>query len=207
MADDLDDLLDEVETKFCVKQKSETSALNLDRRKGKNEFVHVHVDQKQNQRKHQRVRSKLEEDVDDILGLDVDLEISEDGQEKACENKSSNIQSNTPSTIPAKKCFPIYVGGTLCDQGLGSSVNKRICDKLRCTSCDFKVAIFSDYEWNPKTDYLFLRNNAPDFQKLKSNLKRKKGICAYSCQCSWQSFQELTELKDPKLKWVCGKHS
>ncbi|XP_050399232.1 cilia- and flagella-associated protein 418 [Patella vulgata] len=206
MADDLDDLLDEVETKFCVKKKSETSALNLDRRKGKNEFVHV--DQKQNQRKHQRVRSKLEEDVDDILGLDVDLEISEDGQEKPCENKSStsSIQSNTPFTIPAKKCFPIYFGGTLCDQGLGSSVNKRICDKLRCTSCDFKVAIFSDYEWNPKTDYLFLRNNAPDFQKLKSNLKRKKGSCAYSCQCSWQNVHELTELKDPKLKWVCGKH-
>ncbi|ESO94994.1 hypothetical protein LOTGIDRAFT_117480, partial [Lottia gigantea] len=105
-------------------------------------------------------------------------------------------------------CFPVYVGGSVNEKGFGSSVNQRICDSLRCTSCDFKVTIFPDYEWHSKTDYLFLRNNAPDFRKLKSNLKKVNGkVNAYNCQCSWRSFNDLTELKDSKLKWVCGKHS
>jgi hypothetical protein len=46
---------------------------------------------------------------------------------------------------------------------------------LRCTSCDFKVASFDDFDWDSSTDYLFLRNNAPDFERLKSNLSRRKG--------------------------------
>lgn len=51
----------------------------------------------------------------------------------------------------------------------------RSCDTLRCTSCDFKVASFDDFDWESSTDYLFLRNNAPDFDRLKSKLTRKKG--------------------------------
>jgi len=46
---------------------------------------------------------------------------------------------------------------------------------MRCTSCDFKVASFDDFEWDRSTDYLFLRNNAPDFERLKSKLNRKRG--------------------------------
>lgn len=46
---------------------------------------------------------------------------------------------------------------------------------MRCTSCDFKVVSFDDFEWDRSTDYLFLRNNAPEFERLKSNLNRKKG--------------------------------
>lgn len=51
----------------------------------------------------------------------------------------------------------------------------RSCDKLRCTSCDFKVCSFDNYEWHPDTDYLFLRNNAPDYHRLKTNLVPKRG--------------------------------
>ena len=51
----------------------------------------------------------------------------------------------------------------------------RVCDKLRCTSCDFNVVILNDYEWHEDCDYLFFRNNIPDFDKLKSKLSRKRG--------------------------------
>ena len=50
-----------------------------------------------------------------------------------------------------------------------------MCDKLRCTSCDFSVVILNDYEWQKDCDYLFFRNNIPDFDKLKSKLTRRRG--------------------------------
>lgn len=33
----------------------------------------------------------------------------------------------------------------------------RSCDQLRCTSCDFRVLMFDDCEWDSSCDYLFLR--------------------------------------------------
>ncbi len=47
---------------------------------------------------------------------------------------------------------------------------------MRCTACDFKVAVFAEHRWKDDTDYLFLRNNFPDFGKLKPNLISSKGI-------------------------------
>lgn len=49
------------------------------------------------------------------------------------------------------------------------------CNNLRCTSCDFKVSIFKDFAWDPTTNYLFLRNNMPDFEKVRPKLKIKRG--------------------------------
>ncbi|KAJ8303136.1 hypothetical protein KUTeg_019532 [Tegillarca granosa] len=102
MADDIDDLLDEVETKFCTKDKKKKASVS--------------------------------------------------------------------------RCFPIYVGNTSLALGRSNSMNKKGCDKLRCTACDFKVITFDNFEWDPETDYLFLRNNVPDFHRLKSNLLPKKGL-------------------------------
>ena len=51
----------------------------------------------------------------------------------------------------------------------------RTCDRLRYTDCDFNVLSFDDVHWAANTDYLFLRNNMPDYQRLKSKLKTKKG--------------------------------
>ena len=51
----------------------------------------------------------------------------------------------------------------------------RACDKLRCTACDFPVVWFSDSVWHSRSEYLFFRNNYPEFDRLKKNLVRKKG--------------------------------
>ena len=52
------------------------------------------------------------------------------------------------------------------------------CNQLRCTACDFRVCSFDNMVWSKDTSYLFLRNNTPDFEKLKSKLSRKKGCRA-----------------------------
>ena len=51
----------------------------------------------------------------------------------------------------------------------------RACDQLRCTDCDFSVLSFDNVHWATNTDYLFLRNNMPDLERLRSKLKPKKG--------------------------------
>mgnify|MGYP002804267457 CR=1 FL=1 len=66
----------------------------------------------------------------------------------------------------------------------------RTCDQLRCTSCDFQVVSFDNYKWHSSCDYLFFRNNIPDFSKLKVNLIQKQGksIPSLSLQPSSQRY-------------------
>lgn len=51
----------------------------------------------------------------------------------------------------------------------------RACDTMRCTDCDFGISIFNNLSWSRGTDYLFLRNNMPDYSRLKSQLVSTKG--------------------------------
>ncbi|XP_064865268.1 cilia- and flagella-associated protein 418-like [Oncorhynchus nerka] len=84
---------------------------------------------------------------------------------------------------------------------------RKSCDQLKCISCDFRVAMFDDHEWDPSCDYLFFRSNMRDCQKLRAKLRRRKGARVYACQCSWHSARDLTDLRGQhQLKWVCGKH-
>ncbi|XP_053490227.1 cilia- and flagella-associated protein 418 isoform X2 [Ictalurus furcatus] len=107
-----------------------------------------------------------------------------------------------------KKCCPVYLGGSSTACGVGTSVTQKACDQIRCTSCDFRVIMFDDQEWDSSCDYLFFRNNMPDSNKLRVKLKRRQGARAYACQCSWHSAFMLSELRHvPKLKWVCGQHT
>lgn len=49
------------------------------------------------------------------------------------------------------------------------------CDRLRCTECNFEVLCFGHQIWEPNTDYIFLRNNAPDPSKLSARLRPSPG--------------------------------
>ncbi|XP_048752920.2 cilia- and flagella-associated protein 418-like isoform X2 [Ostrea edulis] len=156
MAEDIDDLLEEVESKFLTKDNKKTKSKSNRKEKRDNDY-----------------------DIDDILD-DIQVEPI------------------------AKGSVPSAPNGTATD--LRPASGRKSCDKLRCTSCDFKVCSFDNYEWHPDTDYLFLRNNAPDYHRLKTNLVPKRGSRSYCCQCCLRSVQEMTKLADPRLKWVCGKH-
>ncbi|KAK3552008.1 hypothetical protein QTP70_031606 [Hemibagrus guttatus] len=118
------------------------------------------------------------------------------------------VLSKSCSQTALKKCCPVYLGGSSIASGVGTSVTQRACDQLRCTSCDFRVVMFDDQEWDSSCGYLFFRNNMPDCNKLRVKLTRKQGARAYACQCSWHSAITLSELRHiPKLKWVCGQHT
>ncbi|XP_026857336.2 protein C8orf37 homolog isoform X1 [Electrophorus electricus] len=196
MADSLDDLLDEVETKFC---RSISSFSNLQANQGgqqKNDNP-MHRTSNQKQSEGSDIDAVLQEILDDdwrTISSDIPIATN------ACAKDSSPQRT-------FKKCCPVFVGGSSITSGIGTSMSKRVCDQLRCTSCDFRVAMFDDHEWDSSCDYLFFRNNMPDSTKLQAKLKRRQGVRAYACQCSWHSAFSLSELRHiQQLKWVCGQH-
>ncbi|XP_066434454.1 cilia- and flagella-associated protein 418 isoform X2 [Eleutherodactylus coqui] len=189
MADDgLDQLLDEVESKYC--QPGTGS-----RAEGKRSKHPV------------KIASADDENVDDLIDDILDVRLHEES--KTQNGKSTSQQScKTSGQHPSKKCCPVYLGGSLIPFGIGTSVSERACNKLRCTSCDFNIVTFDDYKWDASCDYLFFRNSMPEHSKLQTKMVRKKGSRVYACQCSWRSVQQLTDLSaEQPLCWVCGKHS
>lgn len=55
--------------------------------------------------------------------------------------------------------------------------------RIRCTDCDFRVIVFQDRQWKSSADYMFLRNNFPDENKLQKELVSSRGSKAHCCQC------------------------
>ncbi|XP_014768741.1 cilia- and flagella-associated protein 418 [Octopus bimaculoides] len=136
--------------------------------------------------------------LDDLLAETDDIkDYKADKQQKAV---------NPHSLDEVVKCFPVYLAGSHFPCGLSNISKKLSCDKLRCTSCDMKVLSFEDFAWLSSLDYLFLRNNFPNFKELRSKLKPQNGSRAYCCQCSWQTINTLSLLKQLETKWVCGQH-
>nr|XP_023671239.1 protein C8orf37 homolog [Paramormyrops kingsleyae]XP_023671249.1 protein C8orf37 homolog [Paramormyrops kingsleyae]XP_023671261.1 protein C8orf37 homolog [Paramormyrops kingsleyae] len=210
MADDLDDLLDEVELRFC-RNVSETSVTSST---SKEDRDHSSGSKKKSERKsgtNGSGKSGLskgsaeEEDIDAFLDdiLDNDFDSLRLDEPKVARHDTKN----SPLSPADRKCCPVFLGGSSVETGLGTSTSQRACNQLRCTSCDFRVTMFDDYEWDPSCDYLFFRNNMPSRERLHCKLRRRRGARAYACQCSWRSALRLTHLRDEaRLKWVCGKH-
>ncbi|XP_067456518.1 cilia- and flagella-associated protein 418 isoform X1 [Thunnus thynnus] len=206
--DDLDELLDEIEKKFCRNVSVASSARADSNEAGK------HGKDNDGQRKHSAAKpekpiSSITEDIDALLEELLEEDYSDSTKPKTEHfPKGPQVEKKLSSQSGGRKCCPVFVGGSSVTNGVGTATSKsRSCDQLRCTSCDFRVLMFDDCEWDPSCDYLFLRNNVPDRQKLRAKLKKRRGLRAYACQCSWFSTLEPTDLRDqPQLRWVCGKH-
>lgn len=205
--DDLDELLDEVEKKFCRNVFVASSAART-----KSSEAGKREKDKDGETKHGAAKPKsvnsVTEDIDALL---------EELQEETCSGSSQpkteqfpkgpHVEKRLSAQSGGRKCCPVFIGGSSVTNGVGTATSKRSCDQLRCISCDFRVLMFDDCEWDPTCDYLFLRNNMPEHQKLRTKLKKRRGLRAYACQCSWISTLEMTDLRDqPQLRWVCGKH-
>lgn len=191
--DDIDELLDEVERDMVEKDRTRKS----DRKTPTKKIVPIPKT---------TTSKELDDwDIDDILA-DVD-DYSQN--QKTLKSSASKTLDNGygSSKSNSSKCFPLYLGGTEILRGCSDGCRKKACDKLRCTSCDFKVHSFRDNAWNQNADYLFFRNTTPDESKLQFRLMKSKGVVAYCCQCSWKSITDITAVSNCKdLKWVCGKH-
>ncbi|XP_060905501.1 cilia- and flagella-associated protein 418 [Labrus mixtus] len=206
--DDLDELLDEVEKKFCRNVAVTSPALVTTSEAGKCGKKEEDGRRKQSATKPAQPISSISEDIDALLEELLEDDFPDRPQQKTDQfPKATQEEKKASSQGGGRKCCPVFVGGSSAPNGVGTATSKRCCDQLRCTSCDFRVLMFDDCEWDLSCDYLFLRNNMPDRQKLRAKLKRRRGFRAYACQCSWMSTSEPTDLRDrDQLRWVCGKH-
>uniref|UniRef100_A0A3Q3GEQ6 Cilia- and flagella-associated protein 418 n=1 Tax=Kryptolebias marmoratus TaxID=37003 RepID=A0A3Q3GEQ6_KRYMA len=207
--DDLDQLLDEVEKKFC---RNVSVASSARRDAGESEKSR---EEKSGQKKHSSIKpeqpiSSVSEDIDALLEEFLEDDYSDPSQSKFQTEpfpKGPQVEKKLSAPSGGRKCCPVFIGGSSVTNGVGTATSKRSCDQLRCISCDFRVLMFDDSEWDASCDYLFLRNNMPDRQKLRTKLRKRRGSRAYGCQCSWFSTSETTDLRErPQLRWVCGKH-
>ena len=139
-----------------------------------------------NNKRHTKPTVVTDDDLDDILN---DPEFSSDiGTTK----KPSYLSIN-------KKCNVVY---------LGKSTTQTSCSHTRCSDCDCAVVCFRDHVWTEEVEYLFLRNNYPDFDRMKEKLKSKSDSHAYACQCNSVTVETQLPVKSLKssLKWFCGSH-
>eukprot|EP00057_Strongylocentrotus_purpuratus_P006525 XP_011660999.1 PREDICTED: protein C8orf37 [Strongylocentrotus purpuratus] len=195
MADDIDDLLNEVETKFCTKSPAKPSLVE----KVTSSNSRPKSKSKQSKSAKSKEKDELDSIIDDIIDFPEPL--------TTLPNPPLSGTKRCEWYLQTKCLFPVFLGGSSTAMGVGSTVIHKACDQLRCTSCDFKVVFYDDFEWDQSCNYLFFRNNVPDFQKLRAKLRKKKDCRAYACQCCWRSLKAQTDLsEDHDLKWVCGKH-
>uniref|UniRef100_A0A8C8UPK4 Cilia- and flagella-associated protein 418 n=1 Tax=Peromyscus maniculatus bairdii TaxID=230844 RepID=A0A8C8UPK4_PERMB len=151
---------------------------------------------------------KKEDDLDSLINeIFEEPNFDKKSFQKFKSNSSSNTSVRASIQGLSKSCSPVYLSGSAIPCGIGTHTSQRACDRLRCVACDFRIVIYNDYMWDKSCDYLFFRNNMPEFHKLKAKLIQKEGARAYACQCSWRTVEELTDLQaDHQLRWVCGKH-
>ncbi|XP_050797334.1 cilia- and flagella-associated protein 418 isoform X2 [Gopherus flavomarginatus] len=153
MAEELDALLDEVETKFCRLQSlgavgkrdrggGEEAAGERDRDRSAKILTKAVVD---------------EEDIDDIIKDIIDeSSFSKKPMKLKSKSASPTSERNSVSTqAHGKSCCPVYLGGSSAPHGIGTNISQRTCDQLRCTACDFHVSHYNDYQWDKSCDYLF----------------------------------------------------
>ncbi|XP_077023386.1 cilia- and flagella-associated protein 418 isoform X2 [Tamandua tetradactyla] len=206
MAEELDDLLDEVESKFCS---PDPLRLGIVERPTGCGTIFSSEQNRTEAKKNLRSTEtfKKEDDLDNIINEIFEEPNFDKKPIKLNSKSSSNTSVRASIQGLGKSCSPVYLGGSAAPCGIGTNTSQRTCDHLRCIACDFLVVSYDDFMWDKSCDYLFFRNNMPEYHKLKTKLVKKKGTRAYACQCSWRTIEELTDLQTiHQLRWVCGKH-
>ncbi|XP_045717137.1 cilia- and flagella-associated protein 418 isoform X1 [Phyllostomus hastatus] len=229
MAKDLDKLLDEVESKFCRPEPLRVGTAEGPKGCGSGGILSDDRNRAEAKENLRSANNKINDHAasgyqEQLLIIstetfkkedDLDSLINEIFEEPNFDIKSFKLKSKSSGNTSVrasiqglgKSCSPVYLGGSTAPCGIGTRTSQRACDHLRCTACDFRVESYDNYMWDQSCDYMFFRNNMPEFHKLKTKLVKKKGSRAYACQCSWRTVEELTDLQaDHQLRWVCGKH-
>ncbi|XP_023249406.1 protein C8orf37 homolog isoform X1 [Seriola lalandi dorsalis] len=173
--DDLDELLDEVEKKFCRNVSVASTARGEPREAGKC-GKETDGQKKHNATKPREPISSITEDIDALLEELLEEDNIDSPQSKSDQfPKGPQVEKKPSSQFGGRKCCPVFVGGSSVANGVGTATSKRSCDQLRCISCDFRVLMFDDCEWDPSCDYLFLSgNNSASADQLDSNTNKQR---------------------------------
>ena len=135
--------------------------------------------------------TKYDSDVEDIL-TDPELNLTSPPP-----NQTQSSRTDSLAGREKQKCGKLHIG----KRGLGT------CNNLRCYKCDCAVVVFDDFCWKENVEYIFLRNNYPDLDRLSSQLQLKPGSRAYLCQCRClDTHAERQALDTNKYSWFCAKH-
>ncbi|XP_073341126.1 cilia- and flagella-associated protein 418 isoform X4 [Pagrus major] len=171
--DDLDELLDEVEKKFCSNVSVASAARVSSSAAGKCGKDNGGL-RKHSATKPEQPTSSVSEDIDALLEELLEEDYSDSPPLKTEPfSKGTPAEKKLPSQSGGRKCCPVFVGGSSVTNGVGTAASKRSCDQLRCTSCDFRVLMFDDFEWD-SCDYLFLSTTA---KHLLPHLKEPRTCC------------------------------
>ncbi|KAK1331929.1 hypothetical protein QTO34_007605 [Cnephaeus nilssonii] len=188
MAKDLDELLDEVESKFCRPDPLRLGRAERPKGYGGGILSHDRNRAEAEEKLRSTERFKKEDDLDSLIN-----EIFEDPNfdKKSFKLKSkSSGNTSVRASIQGlgKSCSPVYLGGSTTPCGIGTATSQRSCDHLRCTACDFWV------------------EQHARIPQIKNKVGKEERSRAYACQCSWRTIGELTDLQtDHQLRWASTK--
>ncbi|XP_032324209.1 protein C8orf37 homolog isoform X2 [Camelus ferus] len=164
MAEDLDELLDEVESKFCSPDPLRLDMVERPRGGGGGGVLsndRNRAEAKENLRSTEAF--KKEDDLDSLIN-EIFEEPNFDKKHFKLKSKSSGNTSVRASIRGlGKSCSPVYLGGSAVPCGIGTNTSQRAfsltraCDRLRCVACDFWVVSYDDHRWDRSCDYLFFR--------------------------------------------------
>ena len=123
------------------------------------------------------------------------------------DNSKSISETKGDVDTGRRQCRPeTLLGGPQSSSGVSAVTSPRVCDNMLCLACNLPVIAIDHVQWDESTDYLFLRNNVPNIDKLRAKLKMKKGCRAYACQCQWRNVTEITSTRNCGVQWICRKH-
>ncbi|XP_054374670.1 cilia- and flagella-associated protein 418 isoform X2 [Pongo abelii] len=160
MAEDLDELLDEVESKFCTPDLLRRGVVEQPKGCG--------GDTRSSDRNQAEAKENLRSTETFKKEDDLDSLINEIFEEPNLDKKPSKLKSKSSGNTSVrasiqglgKSCSPVYLGGSSIPCGIGTNISWRACDHLRCIACDFLVVSYDDYMWDKSCDYLFFRSGA-----------------------------------------------
>ncbi|XP_072590383.1 cilia- and flagella-associated protein 418 isoform X1 [Vulpes vulpes] len=177
MAEGLDELLDEVESKFCRPGPLRRGAAGRPRGCGGG----VLGTERDRAAAEETLRSaetfEKEDDLDSLIN-EIFEEPNLDKKPVKLKSKSScnpSVRASTQSL--GKSCSPVYLGGSTAPCGIGTNTSQRACDRLRCVACDFRVVSYDDYMWDQSCDYLFFRIMSGFLRTASRTLHRPAPIC------------------------------
>ncbi|XP_015448524.1 protein C8orf37 homolog isoform X2 [Pteropus alecto] len=178
MAEDLDELLDEVESKFCRPDPLSLSMIERPRGCGGGILSNDRNRAKAKDNLRSAETFKKEDDLDSLIN-EIFEEPNFDKKPFKLKSKSSGNTSVRASIQGlGKSCSPVYLGGSTAPCGIGTTTSQRACDHLRCTACDFWVVSYDDYMWDKTCDYLFFRRKGQSPNMISLN---PRSLCRSTC--------------------------
>ena len=145
----------------------------------------------------------MDDDLDELLGMEVEV-----GRRGARSGRRREGAGGGGGEGGKGKCVPVFVAHG--EEGRTVSPIRPVsCSSLRCSKCCFAIQTWEGYAWDDDVDYLFMRHNFPEWERVSAKLSQVDGTTAFACQCSWTSISSPTRLKSLSSSvpgWFCSGH-